>query len=164
MKSIRLREGKERSLLRRHPWVFQGSIEKGKADSGETVRVEAADGRFLAWGAFSPTSMIRVRGGARCRTQASPAAVRWPRCWCSLLATRPSTALRDWTSRRLRSAPLRDAAYGACFMAALWLFVFFDHPSARTRILDAMRWREQMALPPPASAMPFGPTAREAAR
>jgi len=61
MKLVRLVEGKERSLLRRHPWVFAGSIAKGKADSGETVRVEAADGRFLAWGAFSPSSMIRVR-------------------------------------------------------------------------------------------------------
>ena len=61
MKKIVLRDGKERSLLRRHPWVFQGSIAKGGADAGETVRVEAADGRFLAWGAFSPTSMIRVR-------------------------------------------------------------------------------------------------------
>jgi len=61
MKAVRLIPGKERSLLRRHPWVFAGSIEKGKADAGETVRVEAADGRFLAWGAFSPTSMIRVR-------------------------------------------------------------------------------------------------------
>jgi 23S rRNA (cytosine1962-C5)-methyltransferase len=61
MKCIRLREGKERSLQRRHPWVFQGSIERGKADPGETVRVEAADGRFLAWGAYSPNSMIRVR-------------------------------------------------------------------------------------------------------
>lgn len=61
MKAIKLREGKERSLLRRHPWVFQGSIGSGKADAGETVRVEASDGRFLAWAAFSPTSMIRVR-------------------------------------------------------------------------------------------------------
>jgi 23S rRNA (cytosine1962-C5)-methyltransferase len=61
MKTIRLREGKERSLLRRHPWVFAGSIEKGKADAGETVRVEAPDGRFLAWGAYSPESQIRVR-------------------------------------------------------------------------------------------------------
>jgi 23S rRNA (cytosine1962-C5)-methyltransferase len=61
MKSIRLREGKERSLLRRHPWVFQGSVLKGSADAGETVRVEAHDGRFLAWGAFSPASTIRVR-------------------------------------------------------------------------------------------------------
>ena len=54
MKIIKLREGKERSLLRRHPWVFQGSIEKGKGDSGETVRVESHDGTFLAWGAYSP--------------------------------------------------------------------------------------------------------------
>ena len=61
MKSIRLREGKERSLLRRHPWVFEGSIAKGKADPGETVRVETHDGRFLAWGAYSPQSAIRVR-------------------------------------------------------------------------------------------------------
>jgi 23S rRNA (cytosine1962-C5)-methyltransferase len=61
MKSIRLREGKERSLLRRHPWVFEGSVAKGKADPGETVRIEADDGRFLAWGAYSGSSMIRVR-------------------------------------------------------------------------------------------------------
>ena len=61
MKVIKLREGKERSLLRRHPWVFQGSIEKGKGDSGETVRVESHDGTFLAWGAYSPESQIRVR-------------------------------------------------------------------------------------------------------
>jgi 23S rRNA (cytosine1962-C5)-methyltransferase len=61
MKIIRLREGKERSLLRHHPWVFQGSIERGKADPGETVRVESSEGQFLCWGAFSPSSMIRVR-------------------------------------------------------------------------------------------------------
>ena len=59
--SLHLKPGKERSLLRRHPWVFEGSIAKGRADPGETVRVEAADGRFLAWGAYSPTSSIRVR-------------------------------------------------------------------------------------------------------
>ncbi|CAN5364611.1 class I SAM-dependent rRNA methyltransferase [soil metagenome] len=61
MKSIRLRDGKERSLLRRHPWVFESSIQSGKADAGETVRVEAHDGRFLAWASYSPSSAIRVR-------------------------------------------------------------------------------------------------------
>jgi len=61
MKVIRLREGKERSLQRRHPWVFDGAIARGKADPGELVRVEADDGSFLAWGAFSPASRIRVR-------------------------------------------------------------------------------------------------------
>ena len=61
MKTIRLRDGKDRSVLRRHPWIFEGSIAGGKADSGETVRVESSDGRFLAWAAYSPSSMIRVR-------------------------------------------------------------------------------------------------------
>jgi 23S rRNA (cytosine1962-C5)-methyltransferase len=61
MKVVRLREGKERSLLKHHPWVFAGSIAKGGGDSGETVRVEGHDGRFLAWGAFSARSQIRVR-------------------------------------------------------------------------------------------------------
>ena len=61
MKSIRLREGKERSLLRRHPWVFEGSVAAGKADAGETVRVEDSTGRFLAWAAYSPLSLIRLR-------------------------------------------------------------------------------------------------------
>jgi 23S rRNA (cytosine1962-C5)-methyltransferase len=61
MKTIRLRAGKERSLLRRHPWVFQGSVERGKADAGETVRVEDAGGGFLCWGAYSGESAIRVR-------------------------------------------------------------------------------------------------------
>lgn len=61
MKIIRLRAGKERSLLRRHPWVFQGSVDKGKADAGETVRVESDSGQFLCWASFSPSSMIRVR-------------------------------------------------------------------------------------------------------
>ncbi|MGQ9725051.1 MAG: class I SAM-dependent rRNA methyltransferase [Tepidimonas sp.] len=61
MKTIRLKPGKERSLLRHHPWVFRGAIDRGRADVGETVRVESADGRFLAWGAYAPSSNIRVR-------------------------------------------------------------------------------------------------------
>lgn len=61
MKVVRIRPGKERSLLRRHPWVFEASVASGKADAGETVRVEANDGRFLAWAAYSPLSSIRLR-------------------------------------------------------------------------------------------------------
>ncbi|HSV51065.1 MAG TPA: class I SAM-dependent methyltransferase [Burkholderiaceae bacterium] len=61
MKSIRLREGKERSLLRHHPWIFESAIAKGGGDAGETVRVESKDGQFLAWAAFSPQSKIRAR-------------------------------------------------------------------------------------------------------
>ena len=61
MKTIRLREGKERSALRSHPWIFDSAIAKGGADSGETVRVESHGGSFLGWAAFSPSSKIRAR-------------------------------------------------------------------------------------------------------
>ena len=61
MKTVTLRPGKERSLVKRHPWVFESSLARGGADSGETVRVVSADGAFLAWAAFSPQSQIRLR-------------------------------------------------------------------------------------------------------
>ena len=61
MKIIKLRAGKERALLRRHPWVFDNAIAKGSADSGETVRLESAEGVFLGWAAYSPESKIRAR-------------------------------------------------------------------------------------------------------
>ncbi len=61
MKTIRLRAGKERSLQRRHPWIFESAIAKGGGDSGETVRVESDSGAFLGWAAFSPSSKIRAR-------------------------------------------------------------------------------------------------------
>ena len=61
MKTIRLREGRERSLRRWHPWIFDSAVAKGGADRGETVRVESAQGEFLAWAAFSPDSKIRAR-------------------------------------------------------------------------------------------------------
>ena len=61
MNIIRLKDGRERSLLRRHPWIFEGAIASGSAESGETVRIESHAGQFLGWAAFSPTSRIRAR-------------------------------------------------------------------------------------------------------
>jgi len=61
MNIIRLKDGRERSLLRRHPWVFDGAIASGSGESGETVRIESHAGQFLGWAAFSPTSKIRAR-------------------------------------------------------------------------------------------------------
>ena len=74
MKTITLRDGKERSLQRRHPWVFEGSIASGKADPGETVRVQAADGKFAAWASYSPSSMIRLRAWSFTETERIDAA------------------------------------------------------------------------------------------
>lgn len=61
MNIVRLKDGKERSLLRRHPWLFDGAIASGGADAGDTVRVESHSGQFLGWAAFSPQSKIRAR-------------------------------------------------------------------------------------------------------
>jgi len=61
MKTLRLKPGKEKSLLRRHPWIFDGAIDNGGGDAGETLRVESWGGQFLAWAAYSPQSKIRAR-------------------------------------------------------------------------------------------------------
>jgi len=74
MKTLRLKPGKEKSLLRRHPWVFESAIARGGADPGETVRVESHDGQFLAWAAFSPSSQIRARAWSFVETQRIDAA------------------------------------------------------------------------------------------
>jgi 23S rRNA (cytosine1962-C5)-methyltransferase len=61
MKTITLRPGKERALLRGHSWIYDNALASGGGDSGETVRVQSSDGKFLAWAAFSPSSKIRAR-------------------------------------------------------------------------------------------------------
>lgn len=63
MNTIQLKKGREKALLRRHPWIFSGAIARVEGDPapGATVRVQAADGRPLALAAYSPHSQIRAR-------------------------------------------------------------------------------------------------------
>ncbi len=63
MNRIVLQRGRERSLLRRHPWIFSGAIAdvQGGPAAGDTVEVVASDGQVLGLGAFSPRSQIAVR-------------------------------------------------------------------------------------------------------
>ncbi|MBH1893839.1 23S rRNA (cytosine(1962)-C(5))-methyltransferase RlmI [Serratia marcescens] len=58
-----LAKGREKSLLRRHPWVFSGAVQRveGKAHSGETIDILDSQGKWLARGAYSPESQIRAR-------------------------------------------------------------------------------------------------------
>ena len=60
---IMLKDGREKALLRRHPWIFSGAIARidGTPESGDTVKVDATDGRFLGWGTYSRESQISVR-------------------------------------------------------------------------------------------------------
>jgi len=63
MKSLHLKAGRDKSLQRRHPWIFSGAVERvdGEPASGETVLVKSAAGQPLAVAAWSPKSQIRAR-------------------------------------------------------------------------------------------------------
>ncbi|MEM5327339.1 class I SAM-dependent rRNA methyltransferase [Paraburkholderia sp. JHI2823] len=63
MNIVTLKPSKEKSLLRRHPWIYANAIDRvdGKPAPGATVIVRSADGRFLARAAYSPHSQIRAR-------------------------------------------------------------------------------------------------------
>ncbi len=104
MKSLRLKPGKEKSLLRRHPWVFDGAIATGGgggigcAKAGETVRIESHDGQFLGWAAYSPQSKIRARVWSFDEAQRIDAAFFIAACASSISAR----ALFDIQSNGLR--------------------------------------------------------------
>jgi len=60
---LTLKTGREKSLLRRHPWVFSGAVGNvtGDPQPGQTVDILTDKGQFLARGAYSPQSQIRAR-------------------------------------------------------------------------------------------------------
>jgi 23S rRNA (cytosine1962-C5)-methyltransferase len=61
-----LKAGREKSLKRRHPWVFSGAVARleGSPEAGDTIEVRSADGEWLALAAYSPHSQIRARAWA----------------------------------------------------------------------------------------------------
>jgi 23S rRNA (cytosine1962-C5)-methyltransferase len=63
MDSVILKPGREKSLRRYHPWVYSGAVATlhGNPAVGDTVVVRASNGDFLAYGAYSPHSQIRIR-------------------------------------------------------------------------------------------------------
>ena len=63
MATLILHPGKEKSVLRRHPWLFSGAVAQldGRARAGDTVDVVSHEGRPLGRAAWSPASQIRAR-------------------------------------------------------------------------------------------------------
>ena len=62
-KAVILKRGKEESLLRRHPWIFSGAIQRttGKPEEGELVTVYTCDNKFIARGHIQVGSIaVRV--------------------------------------------------------------------------------------------------------
>lgn len=63
MPEVTLKAGREKSIRRRHPWVFSGAVARvdGAPPSGSTVRLVSQSREFLAYAAWSPSSQIRLR-------------------------------------------------------------------------------------------------------
>ncbi|MEP7135688.1 MAG: class I SAM-dependent rRNA methyltransferase [Chloroflexota bacterium] len=61
--NVILNAGREKSLLRRHPWIFSGGIRHADDNiaSGSTVDLLSSDKQFLARASYSPHSQIRAR-------------------------------------------------------------------------------------------------------
>jgi 23S rRNA (cytosine1962-C5)-methyltransferase len=98
-----LKPGKEKSLLRRHPWVYDtaiGQVQGGPA-AGDTVAVRAHDGRFLAWAAYAPASTLRAR------------------CWSFHEAAAIDAA---WMNERVHAAVARRAHLAAVTNAVRLVF------------------------------------------
>lgn len=63
MDKLVLKKGREKSLLRRHPWIFSGAIQhiEGQPGIGDSVQVVSSKGDALGVAAYSPHSSIRAR-------------------------------------------------------------------------------------------------------
>ena len=63
MQTVAIKPGREKSILRHHPWLFSGALREPDTaiKSGATVRIVDASGKALALGAWSPQSQIRIR-------------------------------------------------------------------------------------------------------
>lgn len=136
MKTLRLKPGKEKSLLRRHPWVFESAIARGGADPGETVRVESHDGKFLAWAAFSPSSQIRARAWSFVETQRIDAA------FLTSLCTR-AVAARSYFD--LRSDGIRLVHGEADGLPGLIVDRYGDTLVAQFGSAGVERWKDVLA-------------------
>ena len=90
MHQLVLKPGKERSLARRHPWIYATAVARvvGEPAAGDLVAVHAADARWLAWAAYAPDSAIRAR------------------CWSFAESDRID---QRWLAARVREAVARRA-------------------------------------------------------
>ena len=62
MNSVILKEGREKSLLQKHPWIFSGAIASiPECAPGDILPVKTASGKFLAQAYFHPTNSIAGR-------------------------------------------------------------------------------------------------------
>ena len=63
MNKVFLKPNREKSLLKRHPWIYSGAIARvdGTPSNGSTVMVCSSKGDFLAWASISQESQLALR-------------------------------------------------------------------------------------------------------
>jgi 23S rRNA (cytosine1962-C5)-methyltransferase len=137
-KSLILKPGKEKSLLRRHPWVFSGAIARVEGDPGvgETVRVIGSDGALLALAAFSPQSQIRGRAWSWDAEEAIDAA---------FFRRRLRAALDYRATMRIESDAVRLVHGESDGLPGLVVDRYGDHLVAQFSSAGVDAWREAIA-------------------
>ncbi len=111
LKTITLKRGKEESLLRFHPWVFSGAIASlpDGLEEGETVRVEASDGRCLGTGHYEIGSIaVRMLENTDSAIDGNFYASRLRHAWDlrrRLGLIRPTTQPSAWSTAKVTSCP-----------------------------------------------------------
>jgi 23S rRNA (cytosine1962-C5)-methyltransferase len=103
-----LKPGKERSLQRRHPWVYDTAVAsvRGRPEAGDLVAIRAKGGDWLAWAAYAPASTLRAR------------------CWSFLESESIDAA---WFGERVAESVRRRSALAECTSATRLVFGEGDH-------------------------------------
>lgn len=140
MSDLLLKPGKEKSLLRRHPWIFSGAIARvtGSPSAGETVAVRSADGQFLARAAFSPVSQIRARAWSFDEAEPIDAGFFHRRIAAAAACRRGLPGLREATALRM----VHGESDG---LPGLVVDRYGDTLVAQFLAAGAERWREAIA-------------------
>ena len=138
--AIVLKEGRETSIQRRHPWIFSGAIAQidGEPASGDVIAVLAFDGGFLGWAAYSPSSQIRGRLLETGRDSQPGAA--WLRGRLERSIGRRTAAVREATDNAMRL--VNAEADG---LPGLIIDRYADTLVAQILSAGAERWRELLA-------------------
>lgn len=58
---VKLKPGKEKNVIWKHPWVFSGAISKAPDQFNPEVRIKSAKGEYLGTGYYNPKSQIAIR-------------------------------------------------------------------------------------------------------
>lgn len=102
---IILKQGREKPLKQRHPWVFSGAIDKTRTNldgtqPGDVLEIRGADGGFLGRGYYNPQSQIFAR--VLSWDQTEPVGPAWWRIRLArALAAREVIGLQDTNAYRL---------------------------------------------------------------